>query len=209
VVQAPTGNVVFSWERSFKDGPFTADTIAALDPLRAHLARAALVSGRLGLDRARVAAETLGLIGLPAAVISHSHRIAAANKLLEKLVPQIVQDRQSRIGLVDRRADAMLEQSLLQLRRNAGGQVLSIPIAAMIEQPAFIVHLVPVRGVASDIFAAASCVLVIAAITHPGIASTQTIQGLFDLTPAEARIARGIAAGKTVDDLAHEAPSCS
>jgi DNA-binding CsgD family transcriptional regulator len=83
--------------------------------------------------------------------------------------------------------------------------VLSIPIAATIEQPAFIVHVVPVRNAANDIFAAASCVLVIAAVAHPEIASTQTIQGLFDLTPTEARIARGIAAGKTVDDLAHEA----
>jgi DNA-binding CsgD family transcriptional regulator len=44
-----------------------------------------------------------------------------------------------------------------------------------------------------------------APVVHSEIASTQIIQGLFDLTPAEARIARGIAAGKTVDDLAKEA----
>jgi DNA-binding CsgD family transcriptional regulator len=50
-----------------------------------------------------------------------------------------------------------------------------------------------------------SCVLVITAVVHPEIASTQVIQGLYDLTPAEARIARGIASGKTVNDLASEA----
>jgi DNA-binding CsgD family transcriptional regulator len=206
VVQAPSGDfVVFSWERRFKDGPFSAETVTALDPLRSHLARAALISGRLGLDRARAAAEILGLIGLPAAVLSRSHRLFAANKLLEKLIPQVVQDRQSRIGLADRRADAMLGQALLQLQNHSGGQVRSIPIAVTPEQPASIVHVVPVRGAANDVLAAASCVLVITPVAHSEIASTQIIQGLFDLTPAEARIARGIAAGKTVDDLAHEA----
>jgi hypothetical protein len=162
LIQAPIGGLVaFSWERWFKDGPFTAETIAALDPLRAHLARAALISGRLGLDRARAASEALGLIGLPAAVISCAHRLLAANNLLEKLIPQVVQDRQSRIGLADHRADAMLGKSLLQLQRHADGQVRSIPITATVEQRASIVHIVPVRGAANDVFAAASCVLVI------------------------------------------------
>jgi DNA-binding CsgD family transcriptional regulator len=206
VVQAPTGDLAaFSWERWFKDGPFSAETIAALDPLRPHLARAALISGRLGLERARAAAETLGLIGLPAAVISGSHRLLAANKLLEKLIPQVVLDCPLRINLVDRRANAMLKQSLLQLQRHVGGPGRSIPIAATGQQPASIVHVVPVRGAAHDMFAAASCVLVITAVAHPEMTSTQVIQGLFDLTPAEARIARGIAAGKTVDELARDA----
>jgi DNA-binding CsgD family transcriptional regulator len=206
VIQAPSGDVmVFSWERAFKDGPFRAETVAALDPLRAHLARAALISGRLGLERARAAAETLGLIGLPAAVLSRSHRLLAANKLLEQLIPRVVQDRPSRIGLADRRADTMLGQSLLQLHSHTGVQVRSIPIAATPEAPASIVHVVPVRGAARDIFAAAACVLVITAVAHPEIASAEVIQGLFDFTPAEARIARGIAAGKTVDELATEA----
>ncbi len=206
VVQAPTGDlVVFSWERRFKDGPFGTETVTALDPLRAHLARAALISGRLGLERARAAAETMGLIGLPAAVLSRSHRLLTANKLLENLIPHVVQDRPLRIGLADRRADAMLAQSLLQLPTHAGGQVRSIPIAKTPELPASIVHVVPVRGAAHDIFAAASCVLVITAVARPEIASAQVIQGLFDLTPAEARVAHGIAAGKTIDDLAREA----
>jgi DNA-binding CsgD family transcriptional regulator len=206
VVQAPSGDVVvFSWERLFKDGPFSAETVTALDPLRAHLARAALISGRLGLERARAAAEALGLIGLPAAVLSRSHRLLAANKLLEDLIPQVVQDRHSRIGLVDRRADAMLGKSLLQLKSHAGGQVRSIPIAATPELPASIVHVVPVRGAANDIFAAASCVLVITAVASQGVAPAQVIQGLFDLTPAEAKVARAIAAGKTIDDFAREA----
>jgi len=147
----------------------------------------------------------LGVIGLPAAVLSCSHRLLAANKLLEKLVPRVVQDRQSRIGLVNRRADAMLAWSLRRLQNHTGGQVHSIPIAATSELPASILHVVPVGGPANGMFAAASCVLFITTIAHQEIASVQAIQGMFDLTPAEARIARGIAAGRTVSELATEA----
>jgi DNA-binding CsgD family transcriptional regulator len=165
----------------------------------------AFIAGRMGLEWARVAAEALALIGLPAAVVTHSHRLVVANKLLERLIPQVVQDRQSRIGLADRRADAMLMQSLLELQNHAGEQVRSIPIAATPGLPASIVYVIPVRGAANDIFMAALCVLVIPTVARMGIASAQVIQCLFDLTPAEARVARGIAIGKTVDELALEA----
>ena len=40
--------------------------IQQLDELRPHLARSALLSARLQLERARVASETLAVIGLPA-----------------------------------------------------------------------------------------------------------------------------------------------
>lgn len=164
-----------------------------------------LIARRLGLEWARAATEALALIGLPAAVVTYSHRLVAANELLGQLIPQTVHDRQSRIVLTDRRADAMLVQTLLELQNNAGERVRSIPIAATPERPASIVYVVPVRGAANDIFIAACCVLVIRTVARMGIASTEVIQCLFDLTPAEARIARGIAAGKTVDELAQEA----
>jgi DNA-binding CsgD family transcriptional regulator len=165
----------------------------------------ASIAGRLGLEWARVAAEALGLIGLPAAVVTYSHRLVVANKLLQQLIPHVVQDRQSRIGLADRRADAMLVQSLLELQNHAGEPVRSIPIAATPERPPSIVHVVSVRGAANDIFMAALYVLVIPTVARRGIASTQVIQCLFDLTPAEARVARGIAVGKTVGEVAQEA----
>jgi DNA-binding CsgD family transcriptional regulator len=165
----------------------------------------ALTAGRLGSERARIAAEAFELIGLPAAVISYSHRLVAANKMLEQLIPQVVQDRQSRIVLADRRADAMLVESLVELQSHAGEQVRSIPIAATPARPASIVHVVPMRDAADNVFMAALCVLVITTVARMGVASTHVIQCLFNLTPAEARVARGIAVGKTVDELADEA----
>jgi DNA-binding CsgD family transcriptional regulator len=158
-----------------------------------------------GLALARAAADAFGLVGLPAAVLSRSHRLVAANDLMEKLIPQVVQHRRSRIGLADRRADAMLAQSLLEMQDQASEQVRSVPVAATPGMPASIVRVVPLRGAANDVFTAASYMLTITSISRPEIVAAEIIQDLFDLTPAEARVARGIAAGKTVHDLADEA----
>jgi DNA-binding CsgD family transcriptional regulator len=157
------------------------------------------------LTWARAAADALDVIGLPAAVLSRSHRLAAANRLMERLIPKVVQDRPPRFGLADRRADAMLGQALLQLRTS--GEARVIPLAAAARQPPSVVHVFPVQDAIQDPAdaEAASCVVVITTVTRPRIASAEVLRDLFDLTPAEARVAHGIAAGKTVHDLANEA----
>jgi DNA-binding CsgD family transcriptional regulator len=165
--------------------------------------RAPVVVGE-GLEWARAAADAYALLGLPAAVLSSSHRLVTANEPMEVFIPGVVQIRPSRIGLADRRADAILAQLLQQIQGHAEGQMRSFPIAATPELPAWIAHIIPVRGTAKDMFAVA-CMLVIAAVARPAIASAQLIQDLFHITAAEARVARGIAAGKTVHDLAVEA----
>jgi DNA-binding CsgD family transcriptional regulator len=65
-----------------------------------------------------------------------------------------------------------------------------------------IIHLVPVGNAEQDIFEVGSCLLAASAVVPSSVPSADLIQGLFDLTPAEARVACGIAAGKTVDALA-------
>jgi DNA-binding CsgD family transcriptional regulator len=41
-------------------------------------------------------------------------------------------------------------------------------------------------------------------VAAPSAPSIEVVMNLFDLTPAEARVARGLAAGRTVDDLADD-----
>ncbi len=53
--------------------------VQKLDELRPHLARSALMSARLQLERARIASETLASLGLPALVINEHGKVLAAN----------------------------------------------------------------------------------------------------------------------------------
>ena len=63
-------------------------------------------------------------------------------------------------------------------------------------------HVVPIRFSARDIFARSAAVFILMPVAAPDAPPVELVMSLFDLTPAEARVARGLAAGKTVDDLA-------
>src|ERR1700744_4902615 len=69
---------------------------------------------------------------------------------------------------------------------------------------AMIAHVVPIRGSARDIFSRSAAMLMLTPVTRPEAPSVDLIRSLFDLTPAEARVARGLAAGQTVSDIATE-----
>jgi DNA-binding CsgD family transcriptional regulator len=156
-----------------------------------------------GLGRARAAMEALGLIDLPAAVLGLSGQPLAANSLFKNLMPHITHRRCERLAFCDPIADTLLTQALAQpAEASDPATVRAIPIRARGEQPPMIVHFVPACGEARNVFAGASCVLIITLLKAPLVPGAEVLQGLFDLTPAEARVARGIAAGQTVVAIA-------
>src|SRR5258708_31695417 len=97
-------------------------------------------------------------------------------------------------------ADALFIEALAQPARvSVPDGVGGIPIRASGEQPPMIVHFMSGRGKARNVFAGASCVLIISLLKPPLVPGAEILQGLFGLTPAEARVARGIAEGQTVE----------
>jgi DNA-binding CsgD family transcriptional regulator len=203
LIRPPSGDVmVLSIERLEQDGPATPEILRQLDALRPHLARATLIASRLQMQQARAAVAALDMMGLPAAMLGRNGHSLAMNDLLAAMTPQLVQDRQDRLQLTDREADPLLATALESLRAAQGTTTRSIPIPAREGQSAMVVHLVPVRGQARDIFDNTLALLVVTPVTHGGVAQADVIQGLFDLTPAEARVARSIATGNTPELIA-------
>jgi DNA-binding CsgD family transcriptional regulator len=196
-IASPSGEViVVHCERNFTDGTVDAEAIAALNRLRPHFARAGLLGRRLGLERAKAAALALEMMGLPGAVLGTNGRILSANSLLVDLMPSVFRDRPSRLGIVDAAADLMLQTALTALAYDAHDTaVRSIAIPAAAERPPIIVHLSPVKGRARDVFALATAILVATPVVPHRVPGADIIEGLFDLTPAEAKLAATIAAG--------------
>jgi DNA-binding CsgD family transcriptional regulator len=58
-----------------------------------------------------------------------------------------------------------------------------------------VVHVLPVSGAASDVFALARTIIVVTPVVPRDVPAAKVIQGLFDLTPGEAKIAALIGAG--------------
>jgi hypothetical protein len=105
-IPIPTGeNVAFVFTRLLKRGPVERAVVHKLDELRPHLARSALMSARLQLERARIASETLAALGLPALVLNEQGKVLAANPLIEALTSYVHWRAQDRVSLKDRAAD--------------------------------------------------------------------------------------------------------
>jgi DNA-binding CsgD family transcriptional regulator len=194
---APSGDAfIVHAERERSAGPVGRDVVTRLDRLRPHFARAVLLSARLEMERVNAAAAALELVGLPAAVLGRGGRMLAANALLVDMVPAIVQDRSARLVLVDPAADALLAAAVARLAADAVDEaVCSIPAGARDGHPPIVFHLVPVRGTANDIFTHAVAILIATPVVPKDVPSADVVQGLFDLTPSEARLAALIAAG--------------
>jgi DNA-binding CsgD family transcriptional regulator len=60
----------------------------------------------------------------------------------------------------------------------------------------------PVRGAAQALFVHGSAVVMVTPVDRARVLTAEVLQGLFDLTPAEARVAQGIGQASSVETLA-------
>jgi DNA-binding CsgD family transcriptional regulator len=198
----PSGeSLIISAERRFERGPVETEYVRLLDGLRPHYARAAMLAARLELERAAAMTRILDLLRLPAAVLKANGSLFAANDSFSELAPAVFQDRRTRLTAKDQRADSMLETALAWRSGDHRG-VRSFPVPSSDERPAMVVHLVPVCGEARDIFSRGVNVLVVTPIDRRKAPQASVLQGLFDLTPSEARVAKGVAEAHSVDAIA-------
>jgi DNA-binding CsgD family transcriptional regulator len=65
-----------------------------------------------------------------------------------------------------------------------------------------VAHVIPIRRSARDVFVRCAGMLVLTPVRLPKAPQIELIQSLFDMSPAEARVARRLAAGHTVDEIA-------
>ncbi|MCQ4188608.1 helix-turn-helix transcriptional regulator [Methylocystis suflitae] len=204
VIHVPNGDLVgVQVSRRIGEPQFDREDIARLDAFRPHLARAGFLAARWRLQRLRAATEALAMIGLPAAILDARGKALAANALIDALNAHIVWLPKDRIALVDPAADALLRRAVAEIADPAATSVRSFPSKGAAANPA-IVHLIPATGEARDLFGGGFGLLIVTAVTASAAPDAALIQGLFDLTPAEARVARAFAQRKTIDGIAAE-----
>ena len=203
IIPMPSGDsIAIVMPRHQDHGPVPQEVVNLLDGLRPHLARASLAANRLGFERALAQVDALQALGLPGAVLRGPGRVFAANGLFDALMPSLFQDRAQRVTMTDVAADALLAEALGTLPLADSRTVKSIPVAATLGHVPMVLHVIPVRGSARDIFTQATALLVVTPVDRAAVPAAEVLQGLFDLTPAEARVARGIGQAETIDTLA-------
>ncbi|QUS38910.1 helix-turn-helix transcriptional regulator [Tardiphaga alba] len=200
-IRSPAGDtLVISVEKAHAKGPVPRAVAEQLDVLRPHLARAAVLSGRLGFERARTAVNTLEMIGLPAAAVRHNGKAVAANAGFLALAPAVHVGAQDQVQFSSQAAQTIFQDALTKpATLTKTGR--SIPVAGSDANAPFIAHVLPLRLSGLDLFAGAVSIVFLTPVTEQRSPGPELLQALFDLTPAEARIASLVIDGKSVDSI--------
>jgi DNA-binding CsgD family transcriptional regulator len=202
-IHIPSGDFLFFHiQRREGEPPFNGREVGLLDSFRPHLARAGLLAARWRLERLRAAAEALALVGLPALVFDRGGHVLAGNALIEAMNEYLSWLPKDRIALVDPAADHLLRRALVGLSAGTAPTVQSFAVRPASGEAPAVVHLIPTLGQAQDLFDGALAILVVSPVTAPEAPNAALIRGLFDLTASEARVARGITRGLTIDEIA-------
>lgn len=204
-VRMPGGEMIsFSFERAVGADAFESATIARFDGLRPHLARASLIAARLSLQRAQAGVDTMNVLGIPAAVISASGVVMLTNRLFDAMDDVLIAAAFGRLALRDRQADRLLQVALPRSGRPVGPvETRSIPLPAPAGGRPCVIHVMPLERAATDIFNRGAAMVAVSGYAVDGnVPDDAVLRGLFDLSPAEAGIAAGLAAGQTVSEIA-------
>lgn len=199
----PTGDsIVFSVERAFDKGPIDSESVNLLNELRPHLARAALISARLNLQNAKGASDMLAVLGLPAVILDEQGTVVEANALMASLGDHVQWCASNRLAFNDPGANALLLASLPVGGKPSKSAIHSFPMRDKEGRAAMVGHFVPIARSALDIFTRAYALLIVTPVTARRAPPVELLRSLFDLTPSEARVARAIATGDSLDDIA-------
>jgi DNA-binding CsgD family transcriptional regulator len=144
------------------------------------------------------------LMALPAAVVSRSGSLLAANRLFAELVPHTVRKLDGRVRLADEAADRFVENLLAQPHRHSTtGSVRTVPIRGPGGKPTAILQVIPLNNSGGEVHADAA-ILAIRPVRPPAVPTPSILQRLFDLSPAEARVASALAARRTIAAIAKD-----
>lgn len=206
LVPLPSGATAwFSFERTGEAGHYDGERLAQLDRLRPHLARAGLMAARLGLERAQTTVSALAALGLPAAVLSDTGRVLTGNALFEGLDHLFLPVAFGGLAVADPAANALFQETIAASRFARQPLVRSIPVKPSNGRAPAVVHVLPLRRAAHDIFSGADILVVATEIsTGANVPPFRLLSGLFDLTPSEARLAAALASGRSLKQAAAE-----
>ena len=199
IIGANKESLVITFE-VFPDAPSMTASVAVLDTLRPHLARAVALASQLQLRDCHSSVSALERVGTGAAILNARGKIIAANPSFTAQLGHALLDTRERLRLAHRPADAALAASLARVVPTGRGS--SIAIRDELGTGIAALHLIPVRRAAQEIFAGAEIIALVSCPTKDKTPDSELIQALFDLTPAEAAVARAITSGASVEEFA-------
>jgi DNA-binding CsgD family transcriptional regulator len=153
--------------------------------------------------QAQSVVDAFGMVGLPIAALGRDGNVLAANEPLMALMPSVVREIGDRLRLNDSLADRLIADALLGPSASQGAAAArGIPVRTADRRPAGIVFVIPIERLHNELAASIYGLLIFLTVRSQPATNSLVLQRLFGLSPAEARVARGIIGGQTLEAIA-------
>jgi hypothetical protein len=205
-IPMPSGELaIYVLQKRLHEGRHDPAKINLLDTLRPHLARASLMAARLKLEEAKGTVAAMAAMGLPAAIFSANGHVVTTNSLLDDMPTIFLPIAFGGMAIGDANANELFQLAIKEMHSESTPAVRSIPVAADRERMPMIIHVIPLRRSAHDIFSGSDILIAANAVSASALVPDPNIlSGLFDLTPAEARLATALTTGLSLRAAASE-----
>lgn len=186
---------------AFADHEASRAAVPFLNTLRPHLARAAALSGQVAYGRVATLVEAFSTANVALALLDANGKVVGASERFAAAFDELLLDGSARLRLVDPEGDRRLASTLSTMKRRWTGA--SIAVRSRDGVGRAVLHLIPARRQARDLFNNVWGFAVLADPSNRMLPAADILGALFDLTPAEARVAREVAAGFRPMEIAH------
>ncbi len=208
LVEAPGIALSVSIERAIGQDAFMRDEVALMNQLFTHLRAAGDLALRIGMASTQRMADAFSTAGHPVALLARDGSVIHMNARFERLVGDGVCVRAGRLGSWQPDADRAFLAAIgkaVGFDETTHGPLTSIVLPRRNGLRPLVAEVVPVVGLAHDVLHLVAAIVTLTDLEAAGSSPSATLlEQAFGLTPAEARLASQIAAGKTLADIALE-----
>lgn len=179
---------------------FSQEFASALKPVSDAFAIAALFASRLYFEQAKGTVEVLATVGIPAALIGVGNKMLHCNSEFQQVHETFTSLPKERIALVGDETKRAEFSRAISHQSQTSTQII---LPRSLEKPAVVINIIPLQGVARDIFASSYKMVLVTPVTNgQRVPELSTLKQMFNLTPAEARLAAALASGLSLRDSA-------
>ncbi|MFZ3353186.1 MAG: helix-turn-helix transcriptional regulator [Xanthobacteraceae bacterium] len=190
-------------QRSAAEGPFGPEDIRRLSALSRNLSAAAATARAFGFARAEGALDAFEMSASAVVLFDRSGDVFRLNKAAERLLGDDVQIVGNRLVSRIQSATAALDRALHAVLWRSDGGSLRAPVSLPREEGhPVLAYVSRLSGVTADTFAPCQVVAVLVDLEARVRPAERDLMGVFNLTPAEARLASRLSSGDSIEEIA-------
>ncbi|QRM35116.1 helix-turn-helix transcriptional regulator [Microvirga sp. VF16] len=192
-----------SIQRSIAQGPFSPTALRKLAVLSSHLSASAALARALGFARADAALSAFMVSDRAVVLLDRHSCVIRSNEAAIRLFGPDIQVRGRRLVSANHEATAALDRALHALLWQPDSTALLPPVLMPRTQGRpFLAYPLRLAEVSANLMAPCQAVVVIIDLERQPLPPENTLQISFGLTPAEAKLARHLVSGESIEAVA-------